>query len=1015
MGTSSMHMRLTILLAALGATLSPALAQGTSVQNALSDWREAHGSGWSMFMDSGTGKADFLYGGSVAPAFEPASEADWFTLARGALAQAQAIHGIEAGTLVEYSTLFQPLGMIGSSDKQTVKFQQMVGGVPVDGGFVNVLFSARGDLLSIQTRALPGIAGLDVTPTYTADEAALRGVEQFQRDEGVVGSVSAEPELVIAQVEDGELRRGVLAYKVSVLYLPADMEPLGTIYYFDARSGEVVDRAEAIHYLDVGGRVFTMATPGSKPDTAANPETQQAMKYARVQSSAGTVFTDADGDFNFVGATAPLACTFSYVGSFNNVQQSGGGAYSLTTTVPVGSSANILLNPASGALETAQANIFQSVNVQRDWIRSINPLDGKADFVHTANANIASTCNAFFNGSSINFYQAGGSCVNTAFSTIVSHEDGHWLNVIYGTGNGSDGTGEGTADIWAMYTWDTPLVGEGFFTTGGVIRSGLNTRQFCGDCCGGCYGAVHSDGEPLMGAAWKVRRNLKNSNGVAAGGAIANAIFLGYMNSYNQTTIRSVIETQWLTLDDDDGNIQNGTPHFSDIDSGFREQGFPGITLIPIGITNVTQLPNTTNQYGPYVVNATMVSNFGSTISGAQLFYKVGSAATYTAVAMAPVGGNVYSGAIPGQIAPKVVSYYVLGTDGNGSSLAFPLNAPTAGVLTFSVGAFNQVFCDNFDTGTNGWTVTNTAVTAGAWERGDPIGTTQNGVQAQPETDNPAGTGVNCFFTGQGTAGSTNVGQADLDGGPTILTSPALDLSAGNAELSFAYWFYNDDNDADSLKVEIATNAAGTNWVTARTYTGLLGGWNTAVVDMGSVVTPTATTRIRFSVTDNPNNSVTEAAIDDVCVSTLGPVGCQGNTQVYCAAKVNSALCLPAIDFAGIPSLTSNVAFDITASNILRSKTGLLYYGYATKNAPFQGGTLCVESPIRRTAVQESGGDSSDDCSGTFTFDMNARIRSGVDALLAPGQFVCAQYYYRDPGDAFTTGLTNAVSFTICP
>ena len=58
---------------------------------------------------------------------------------------------------------------------------------------------------------------------------------------------------------------------------------------------------------------------------------------------------------------------------------------------------------------------------------------------------------------------------------------------------------------------------------------------------------------------------------------------------------------------------------------------------------------------------------------------------------------------------------------------------------------------------------------------------------------------------------------------------------------------------------------------------------------------------------------------------------------------------------------------------------------------------------------------SSNECSGTFTFDMNARIRSGVDALLAPGQFVCAQYYYRDPNDAFTTGLTNAVSFTICP
>jgi hypothetical protein len=51
------------------------------------------------------------------------------------------------------------------------------------------------------------------------------------------------------------------------------------------------------------------------------------------------------------------------------------------------------------------------------------------------------------------------------------------------------------------------------------------------------------------------------------------------MNGYNQTQIRSVIETQWMTLDDDNGNIGDGTPHFADIDGGFRQQGFPGLTI----------------------------------------------------------------------------------------------------------------------------------------------------------------------------------------------------------------------------------------------------------------------------------------------------------------------------------------------------------------------------------------------------------------------------------------------------
>ncbi|MCY3002702.1 MAG: hypothetical protein NTV21_12945 [Planctomycetota bacterium] len=988
--------------------------QAPSTQDALTQWRAEYGSNWQVDLDEGTGRAEFLFGGKAPAVLEPVVEADWFTLARQALANAQNLHGIEQSTLVEASTQFLPLGLVGSTDKLTVKFQQAVGGVPVEGGFVNVLFSSRGELLSIQTRALPGIAGLDTTAHIVADEAALRGVAQFQMDQGVVGSVSEEPRLVIAQVESAEARTGVLAWRVNVLYLPHGLEPLGTTYFLDAKSGAVVAKEEAIHYFDVGGTVYTMASPGTNPDVASNPETQQPMRYARVTSSAGTTFTNANGFFNYVGAASALNCTFNYSGTYNQVNNSPGGAYSLVQSVPVGTANNIVLNPGVGALETAQANVFQSVNVQRDWVRSVNPTDSKADFVHTANANIASTCNAFFNGSSINFYQAGGGCVNTGYSTVVAHEDGHWLNVIYGTGNGNDGMGEGNADVWAMYIWDNPVVGAQFIN-GGAIRTGLNTNAFCGDSSPACYGEVHADGEPWMGAAWKVRANLKTALGTGPGGAVANAIFLGWMNSYNQTQIRSIIETQWLTLDDNDGNIANGTPHYTQIDAGFRAQGFPGYTLIPLGFTNVTDLPDTTNQAGPYVVNATIASNFGSSVASATVFYRIGSTGSFTALPMTQGAGNNFSAAIPGQIAPKVVQYYVSASDLLGNTGTFPTSAPAQGVLDFQVGAVVVVFCDNFETNLN-WAVTNTSVTSGAWTRAAPIGTTQGGVQAQPATDNPAGTGTQCMFTGQGTAGSTNVGEADVDGGPTVVTSPAFDVSSGIGQISYSYWLYNDDGDADYLKVEVASNAAGTNWVTARNYTNIQGGWRTDTINIGSYVTPTATVRVRFSCSDNPNNSVTEAAIDDVCVSTLGPIGCQGNVATYCTAKLNSLFCLPAINFDGIPSASANLPFTITAANVLNNRTGLLYYGYNTKSASFQGGTLCVESPLRRTPVQNTGGAASgNSCTGTMTFDMNALIQSGGDSLLIPGQFACAQYYYRDPADPFTTGLTNAVSFTICP
>ena len=964
-------------------------------------------------MDTGTGRASFLYGGSVPAPFEPVSEADWFTLARGALAQTQTLHGIEAATLVEHSTLFQPLGMVGSSDKQTVKFRQLVAGVPVDGGFVNVLFSAEGRLLSVQTRALPGIAGLDVTPRYTADEAALRGVARFQLDHGVVGSVSEEPQLVVAQLEDAETRRGALAYRVSVLYLPADMEPVGTIYYLDAKSGEVLRRDDAIHYLDVGGRVYTMATPGSAPNISTNPETQQALKYARVQSSAGTVFTDAQGDFNFAGETSPLVCTVRFKGLFNDVVNGAGSDCSVSVTVPVGTGASIVINAAQLPLDTAQANIFQSINVQRDWVRTVNPLDDKADFAHNAIANIGSGCNAFFNGSSLNFYEAGASCVSSAYSTVVAHEDGHWLNVIYGSGNGADGMGVGSADLWAMYVWDTPLVGESFLASGAAIRSGLNTRPFCGDCCSSCYGSVHADGEPWMGAGWKVRRNLKATHGVVAGGAIANALFLGWMNSFNQTQLKSVLETQWLTLDDDDGNLLNGTPHFAEIDAAFREQGFPGVSVVPISITNVLQHPDTIDPIGPYIIDATVVSNFGSALS-TQLHYRVGTTGPYSSVPMIPLPASSFRGALPGQPATSVVSYYVSATDALGNTATFPSGAPTAGVMTFSVGTQNTVFYDDFETSAQAWTVSNAVGTWGGWVREDPIGTYVNNVPAQPEHDCTPGSAVTCYFTGQGTVGSTNPSEADVDNGPTTLTSPPINLAGSSASLSFDYWLYNDDGD-DSLLVQVATNSTASNWVTARTYTGLQGGWNVATINLSSVVVPTATTRVRFRVSDNPNNSITEAAIDDVKITVLSGTGCSGNVQNYCSAKLNSANCLPVLEFAGLPSPTSGAEFNLTAENVLRSKSGMLFYGFATLSAPYQGGTMCIRAPLRRTPVQDSGGTSADECSGTFTYDMNARIRSGLDPMLVPGQFVAVQYFYRDPAASFTTGLSNAACFTICP
>jgi len=94
----------------------------------------------------------------------------------------------------------------------------------------------------------------------------------------------------------------------------------------------------------------------------------------------------------------------------------------------------------------------------------------------------------------------------------------------------------------------------------------------------------------------------------------------------------------------------------------------------------------------------------------------------------------------------------------------------------------------------------------------------------------------------------------------------------------------------------------------------------------------------------------------------------------------------------------------------------MLFFGFAPLAAAYQGGWLCVQSPMCRTPVQLSGGSPGvDDCSGAYSFDFNAHIQSGVDAALVPGALVYAQFWSRDPGASFNTNLSDALRFGIAP
>ncbi len=224
--------------------------------------------------------------------------------------------------------------------------------------------------------------------------------------------------------------------------------------------------------------------------------------------------------------------------------------------------------------------------------------------------------------------------------------------------------------------------------------------------------------------------------------------------------------------------------------------------------------------------------------------------------AMTNIGGNQYRAALPNVPCGADVEYWITVDDNQGRSFSDPATAPADRHVAYGAYGLNTVFEDNFETNL-GWTVSDSgSLTSGTWERGNPIGT-----GAQMERGDEEGTGQNCFFTQNGVVGGSD-GAADVDGGTTTVTSPVMDFSAGDGLVRYSRWMFGSTVDSDNFEVEVTNN--GSTWVQVENFTQHSGGWIKRRFRVSDYVTPSANVRVRFSVSDDPNNSLTEGGLDEV-------------------------------------------------------------------------------------------------------------------------------------------------------
>jgi len=636
----------------------------------------------------------------------------------------------------------------------------------------------------------------------------------------------------------------------------------------DAADGATLWSESQVCHADITGTVKGMATPPTKADICSN-EALAPMPYAKIDGPSGTVYADSAGGFIYPGPGAaalssPLRGQWFRVFDANNP---GVDIETLTINAsPPGPAA--FVHNAANTSETFRSgvNAYIHANTCRDYALQYSPMfptiKTQTDFKITVN--VTGLCNAFYDGFSINFYPAGGICPSSAFSDIVQHEYAHHL--VASAGSGQGGYGEGAADMLALLISDQPQFGLGFYgNCGNPMRTAVNTKQF--PC--GAGEAIHSCGTLLTGAVWDTRNALAAVI-PSTYRSVLSSLAINSIRVHTGTNIDGQITIDFLTLDDDDANIGNGTPHYTQINQGFGAHGMPAPVLNALSFIFPQGRPTRISPQGGEAFTLQIVGsgNTSPIQTTGQLFCDNDDNGTYAQLNMVQISPNYYKVVFPATPCGGKIRYY-FSTGTTTGVKYYPTGAPGAGYLTgISASSIKTAWCDDFETD-KGWTTSKTGgVTTGDWERGVP----SNNMRGDPPADHD-GSGK-CFVT------DNRAGDFDIDGGSVTLTSPTFDASgAGDMFISYARWFHNSFGNnihSDTMVVQASSNN-GASWVNVETVgpiTDADGGWKVATMRLGGLLSMTSQMKFRFTANDTGSAATVEAAIDAVKVYFINCTKC---------------------------------------------------------------------------------------------------------------------------------------------
>ncbi len=446
---------------------------------------------------------------------------------------------------------------------RSIGFIQRAGGRRVVGAQLSFRFK-RDRLIAIASEALPNVtiaatrAAIAPTMMHAHASTALR--RELDLPTAPV-SMPGE-EVVLPLVADD----AVLGYRV-VRALEVDGGADGRyLAYADAATGELV----AVHQQNAYTTGKLMYR--SLDRYPMRPRFDAPAVRAHVQVSGAVQTTTVTGDVSWDSGDSQIVTTAA-VGDLVRVvnKADGGTAAAATLTIPSGGS--VVWDPSAIVEDDAQVQVFLATNKAKAFVAAyIDPNMPKLLEQTIANVNIGQDCNAFFDGTAINFFQASDKCQNTGLvADVVFHEYGHAmhsLEIIKGVGKFDGAMSEGASDFLAAIINNDSGMGRGFFYSDVPLRE-LNPPDkewsWPED-----IGEIHHQGMIFGGTMWDLLTSMIETLGEQEGRAVTYKIFLGTLQRASDIPT-SLIEA--LVTDDDDGNLANGTPHECLIRNAFGRHG----------------------------------------------------------------------------------------------------------------------------------------------------------------------------------------------------------------------------------------------------------------------------------------------------------------------------------------------------------------------------------------------------------------------------------------------------------